>query len=306
MTQTCISACIRFSFTACVCVWRNLVLVVLALTLWAAPPAFAASSTCLLATPSGMTLVYDPASATPVAVMASLSFSCTNTTNSADTLYYEVGVSSPQSSGTNWQALNGSNTLSYKFSRDSVNGPTWADSSGSRFGSATVPVNIPGKSSSTFNLNFYLSIPSAQNVAAGNYLDTLTLKLYYGPTANPVLKDSRTFGLSIGVATACMLSSPPGDVLFRYTSFQTTPALASTSFGVTCVNGTAYSMALDSNSGSLLGLDYTLSISPVGSRTGTGMSQSATINGSMAGGQAGTCSTPTCTSSQTRTLTISY
>jgi len=42
------------------------------------------------------------------------------------------------------------------------------------------------------------------------------------------------------------------------------------------------------------------------SATGNGLTQNYTINGSIAGGQAGTCATATCSGSQTRTLTITY
>ena len=45
---------------------------------------------------------------------------------------------------------------------------------------------------------------------------------------------------------------------------------------------------------------------PVVSATGNGVVQTYTINGSIAGGQAGTCAASSCVGSQTRTLTMSY
>jgi hypothetical protein len=54
----------------------------------------------------------------------------------------------------------------------------------------------------------------------------------------------------------------------------------------------------------LLGLDYTLSIPA--SSVGTGLTQTHTINGSIAAGQAGACATGVCNGTQTRTLTISW
>jgi hypothetical protein len=95
-------------------------------------------------------------------------------------------------------------------------------------------------------------------------------------------------------------------VLFKYTSFQVNPALASTAFGVTCVNGTAYTLSLDATTGTLLGLNYSLGVQPTGTQTGTGLVKSASINGSMPGGQAGTCSSASCSATAPRTLTISY
>ena len=44
--------------------------------------------------------------------------------------------------------------------------------------------------------------------------------------------------------------------------------------------------------------------SPTG--TGTGATQTYTINGTMAGGYGGTCATAACSASQTRTLALSW
>jgi spore coat protein U-like protein len=270
------------------------------------PSAHAAASTCSLATPSNLSQVYDPTSATAVAVMASASFTCSNNSNNADTLYYEVGVFSAQTLGTQNRALNGSNSLNYELRRDSANGLLWADSVGARFGSGASPITVPGKSSTTVNLNFYLRVPAGQNSPTGTYLDTPSIKLYYDATPNPGLKDSRSFNLSLGIAASCVLSTPPGNVLFNYTSFQVAPAVASTAFGVNCVKGTAYTLSLDASTGTLLGLNYSLNVQPSGAQTGTGLVQSASISGSMAGGQAGTCNSASCSATASRTLTLSY
>ncbi len=65
-------------------------------------------------------------------------------------------------------------------------------------------------------------------------------------------------------------------------------------------------MALDASSGTLLGLNYSLSLNKTGTQSGTGAAQSTTINGSMAAGQSGVCSAGNCNDSQARVLTISY
>jgi hypothetical protein len=100
-------------------------------------------------------------------------------------------------------------------------------------------------------------------------------------------------------------------VNFTYTSFQGAASAASTTYGVSCTNGLPYNMTLDgagpppSYTYSLLGLSYVLTLVPASS-TGTGLTQTHTINGSIAAGQAGTCATATCNATQTRTLTISW
>jgi hypothetical protein len=65
-------------------------------------------------------------------------------------------------------------------------------------------------------------------------------------------------------------------------------------------------MSLDATSGTLLGLAYSLAINPTGSQVGNGAAQSATITGTIAAGQSGTCSQASCSATQARTLTITY
>jgi hypothetical protein len=52
-------------------------------------------------------------------------------------------------------------------------------------------------------------------------------------------------------------------------------------------------------------MNYTLALSAT-SFTGTGVAQSFSITGTMAGGQNGTCGGASCSGSQGRTLMISY
>jgi hypothetical protein len=55
----------------------------------------------------------------------------------------------------------------------------------------------------------------------------------------------------------------------------------------------------------VIGLNYTLALSAA-SGTGSGAAQSYTINGSMASGQAGTCTLGTCAGTSARVLTVTY
>ena len=134
-------------------------------------------------------------------------------------------------------------------------------------------------------------------MAAGTYTDTVTM--------TPSIGTPATFPVTIVTPASCNISSPPDTVSFSYTSFQSTPASASTSFTTTCSNNLPYTMALDATSGVLVGVNYTLSLS-ASSATGTGLAQSFTIAGSIAVGQAGTCSGASCSATAARTLTISY
>ncbi|SDN88881.1 hypothetical protein [Polaromonas sp. JS666] len=130
-----------------------------------------------------------------------------------------------------------------------------------------------------------------------------------------------TFDVVINLTSKCEINSfaaPTGatinNVVFNYTSFQTTAATSTGGdFNVRCTNSLPYTMAL-SNSGvtdDAVGLAYTLSLSAAGG-TGNGANQAYTVNGTMAANQAGTCSSSAaaCTNAaatnKTKTLTITY
>ena len=261
---------------------------------------------CAISSASGISLTYDPASTTQTLGTGTVAITCTKSGSNSDTVYYELGINGGINvSGLQSRAVDGVSAINYNTWRDNASSQVWNDISSNR-----IKGSLSSNSSSTVYVNYYVSIPSMQNVGAGTYLDTQTIKLYQGVTASAASTDIspkvQTFGVSLTVAAKCTLSSPPGDVHFNYTSFQTTASLASTSFAVTCLSNTTYTMALDSSTGALLGLTYSLSLNKPGTQTGNGFSQSATINGSMASGQSGLCNGASCTASETRTLTISY
>lgn len=271
-----------------------------------ASPVLAGSYSCAIASVSGISLAYDPFAPTQTLGTGTIAISCTKSGGNASMVYYELGINGGLNlSGSQSRASNGSAWISYNPWRDSANSQVWSD-----FSSNRIKGSLSFSTSTTVYVNYYITVPAGQNIGAGTYLDTQTLKLYQGDTAIAASSDisptQQTFGISLSVVPKCFLSSPPGDVLFNYTSFQTNASVASTSFAVTCLSNTSYSMALDATSGTLLGLSYSLSLSKTGPQTGNGLAQGASINGSIAKGQSGTCNGAACTASETRTLTISY
>lgn len=267
---------------------------------------YASSYSCAISSASGISLAYDPTSPTQTVGTGTVAINCTKSGGNLATVYYELGINGGVNlSGVQSRSLNGSSAINYNTWRDNGNSQVWNDISSNR-----IKGSLSSTSSSTIYVNYYVSIPASQIAGAGTYLDTQTVKLYQGFSSGAASTDIsptiQTFGVSLTVAAKCTLSSPPGNVHFNYTSFQPTASVASTSFAVTCLNNTTYSMALDSVSGSLLGLNYSLSLSKSGTQTGNGFAQGATINGSIQGGQSGTCNGTTCTANESRTLTISY
>ena len=277
-----------------------------ALLLLLSPAVHAGTFTCAIASASGISLSYDPSSATQTAGMGTVAINCTKSGGNSDTVYYELGISGGVNLSANQsRAVNGASAIAYNTWRDVANSQVWNDLTNNR-----IKGSVSGTASTTVYVDYYVTVPAAQNVGAGTYLDTQTVKLYQGTTAaaasTAISPTLQTFGVTLAVAAKCALSSPPGNVNFAYTSFQTTQSVASTSFAVTCSNNTTYTLSLDSATGTLLGLNYNLSLNKTGVQTGNGLAQSATINGTVASGQSGICTGSTCTASEVRTLTITY
>jgi spore coat protein U-like protein len=115
-----------------------------------------------------------------------------------------------------------------------------------------------------------------------------------------------TFNVTVTLTSVCSVTTSPANVAFTYTSFQGSPAVSTGGgFTVKCTNNLPYTMSLDSTSGTVLGLNYTVAV-PTTTQTGTGADQAFTVTGSIAANQSGTCNLGTCSGSQTRTLTVTY
>lgn len=119
------------------------------------------------------------------------------------------------------------------------------------------------------------------------------------------------FNVNITLTSVCQLTGP-ADLAFTYTSFQAGAATGTGgAFSVQCTNSLPYTIALDQTAvtDNVVNLAYTLGLSAA-SGTGNGAAQAFSVTGSMAGTQAGTCATGTCTNAaatnKQRTLTITY
>ena len=171
-------------------------------------------------------------------------------------------------------------------------------------------VNFGGLMVGSDNGTFEVRAAAQAAGPAGTYVDTLTWTLYDSATSFTAM-DNGTFNVVFITNANCTLTPPPS-LTFNYTSFQGAAALASANFSVTCSTLLPYTLSLDSVgpiTDNALNLTYTLSLSAPGG-TGTGATQTYSVNGTMAGGQGGTCASALCTNAaatnKMRTLTVSY
>jgi len=266
-----------------------------------APSAAHAAISCTLAFVSSITMGYNGTFTVDSLTSGGYRIDCTRASGDPSTFSFQLTTDNGQNAGGGGnRASSGGNRLVYDTYRSTTinNGNKWGPAknfSGTvTFGSAT--------SASAFG-TFYVDIASGLNPAAGTYTDSLTATLL--DSTGTVTLSTLIWGVTITVTAACSITVPPGNLNFTYTSRQAAAAAASTTFALRCTNGHTYTLSLDATSATLLGLNYTLSV-PSGTQTGTGNSQTFTISGSIAGLQSGTCSTATCSGTQTRTVTVTY
>jgi hypothetical protein len=265
-----------------------------------------AAITCNVSVTS-VNVIYDPTSPVQNDTTGSYTITCMRLASDPDTLDWRLGVNNglnrPPTSG----ALNRVTLGADRYDYDTYSSPgvKWGGGVGGSGARITGTLVFGGALSASASGAFDIVLPGSQTVEpAGTYLDILTATLE--TSAGLPLGLPAIFTVTVVTTNSCQISVPPGNVSFTYTSFQAGPATANTSYGVRCTTALPYTMALDATSGTLLGLTYNLSLAPASSGNGTGATQTYSINGSIAGGQAGTCGTAVCNGSQTRTLTLSW
>jgi len=136
----------------------------------------------------------------------------------------------------------------------------------------------------------------------------LTIALTLGAgSASAATAGPSSFNVKVTLTPSCSITLAPADVVFTYASFQGGSSTATGGgFKVKCTNGLSYTVGLDATTGTVIGLNYSLT-APAGTQTGSGADQDLTIGGTMAAGQSGTCAGPAaCTGSDIRTVTITY
>jgi spore coat protein U-like protein len=262
-----------------------------------------AAITCS-ASVTSVTTVYDPTSAVQNITTGSYTVTCVRLAIDANTFSWQLGVDDglQPAAGLN-RVQSGAKRYSYDTWRlppyNSTN--KWGDTSATRFsGTLNFGASLTASASGPFDV---VLAPGQTVQPAGTYTDTVTATLR---DSGGVAINTSTFGVTVLTTNSCQISVAPGNLDFTYTSFQASAATASTTYGVRCTTALPYTMALDATSGTLLGLPYNLAIAPSASGTGTGATQTYTINGTIAAAKSGTCASAVCTGSQTRTLTLSW
>ena len=143
------------------------------------------------------------------------------------------------------------------------------------------------------------------NPTGGSYTDVVQVFAQYPDSNAGALTSSVALDYRVGVGNQCVFSTPPSAMQFDYTSFADSPQISMQTLDVRCNDSLPWSVTLSPPGGTLMGLNYTLDLTP-DEGTGTGLDQPVLLTGTVPAGQSGTCATATCSASQSHAITITY
>jgi len=263
-----------------------------------APSLAHAAYSCSISSP-GVSEAYDPNDRATDVVATELTITCTRAPSDPSTMDWSIRADNglnPRGGNRNRAAF-GTGRMNYDLYGDGACGTQWGG-----FSRLTGTLDFGGGMSVSDSETYWGCIPARQRgLRAGTYTDLVTMTMTYGTLSSTAVG---TLPVNISTPARCQLTTAPGNIVFNYTAFGAA-ANAGTTYGVTCTAYLPYGMALDATSGTLLGLNYNVSLAAA-SATGTGAEQTFAVNGSIAAGQGGTCGAGSCSASQRRTLTVTY
>lgn len=276
-------------------------------------------------TATGVTGIYTVSSALDLQGQFQVTCNRASTSSSLGPYRLYLGINQGETAVTGRNMLRQQTTnsaatrLAYSIFRNSTYQGSWTDGNGQASGNTTGGL-LHTFSFSGSSLSYSQTFPYYFRVAAGitgkvaGIYDDEQVRIQVRNVAltGPVNGNSGTqlntalFTTNASILSRCYFFSAPTTLSMNYVAFSPVVVTGSNNFGVNCTLSTPYSMALSATSGVLVGLNYNLALSQT-SAVGTGFTQNFNVNGSIAPGQAGTCSTGTCSgTSSPFTVTITY
>lgn len=270
-------------------------------------PAANAAISCTTITSAGGYISY--VSNTTASVQATFTISCNRSaTTDSTTQGYKVtvdnGLNGSGPGGNQNNAANGTAKLKYELYTDSACSTVWQKTT-------TIAGTVDWGSSLnlgtiTQQQSFWICITAKQAPAnSGTYTDTVTMTATNNGGAKFNVNGSIPVTFYAPALCTVTQAPSPSTLTLAYAAFQATPSSGTSTFKVQCTNGMPYTMSLDASENVLVGIRYLLSLSGT-SANGSGTPQTYTVTVSAPSGQAGTCSTGTCSGTHTHTITIAY
>ena len=261
-----------------------------------------AAITCSLSV-SNINQIYNPASTVHNDSTGSITLNCTRGLSDATSTSYWIGINQGESAPQRRLIRQGSNqTLNYSIFRNSGYNQTWNDTGGGATG--TLSFGSSTTTTASTSIPYYFRITRQQTgKPAGIYDDTATVTMRF--TQSGSTQATATLTPVATILGSCSFSTAPGPIVLNYVSFSNSPVINSTNFSVNCSSGTPYTLALNTTSGTVLGLSYSVGLN-ASNAIGNGSAQSYTVTGSIAANQSGNCSTASCSATRAHTITLTY
>jgi hypothetical protein len=266
------------------------------------------------ATSVPLTTIYKSGTATQRT--GTISGSCTREAGDINRPYIYIGINQGEPpAGRGMTRQNGTQTLAYELYHRNYGSGLWTEATGVN---STSGANggifyqmANNGSAQTFSFPYYFQISTPQATAPAGIYDDLAVTVTVRESdkkgnASGVTLAATSFGVSASIQHSCYFSSAPSPLTLDYTSFTTTAATGSSNFQLSCTYNSPYTLTLGPpTTGTLLGLNYSLALSAT-SGIGIASPQSYSVNGTVAANQSGTCTTGSCSASQSHTITVGF
>ena len=276
-----------------------------------AMPAWSALSCSISPNPLVLRPVYTDSGQT---LQGTLDLTCTRS-HASDEKKPQIWIGLDQTTaGRTVNRVTGGSTIDYEVFHGSATQGTWTGAGTDQGPGSTndgpVVDTLDFGTGNSFSVvksyNFWLQVPGLQNPGAGEYRDAIPISLRVLNVGGAVITTA-TLDVIITVPRVCRFSTAPTPININYQAFSPSAVTGSSQFGMTCTQGTTYTMSLDKTRSVVPGVElaYGLNLS-AGSATGTAQAQPYSVNISVDPGQPGRCNAAVCTGTDTRTLTVTY
>jgi spore coat protein U-like protein len=249
-------------------------------------------------------------SANDVYANGTVTLTCNRAATDANTLDYRIKADNGlNASGTQRRVRRGASAdyLEYELSKDACAiKSNWEDSDTGAGRVMTGTLDFGTALNASTTRSYCIRLPKQGLPTAGTYTDAVSVTARYPDNSAGATTPAALLNYTVWVGDHCVFGSYPGTMAFSYTSFSPSAVTATQAFVLRCSQGTPWTVSVDPAPSPLLGLDYSIAVSPA-SGTGLGSTgQTIMLTGTMPAGQAGTCATGTCTATRTHTVTITY
>ena len=275
-------------------------------------PAWAVYSCSVTATSTGVLYI----APTPQDSQGVATLTCTREGADPNTLSYRLKADNGLNvNGTQRRVRLGvtANFLNYSLQSAAtcMNGSNWYAPATGTTNVVIGILNFGAALSQSVNVSYCLRtrVATAGNPAAptaGVYTDTVNIFGQFPDSDAGTLTAVAPITYSVGVNNQCVFNSSPTAMLFNYSAFSPAAQSSVSTFNLRCSNALPWTVTVSPASAAVIGLNYSIAVSPSATTIGTGADQPVTLTGNMAAGQAGNCALGTCTGTQIHTVTITY